>query len=83
MAPKPASVAGRSLGGRSSTLSYHQQTAAPPANTQQQQHGSGTGPASTAGGSQTTGGVPSLLLAKGYDVLGIIGEACLEHSSAD
>ncbi|KAL4425063.1 hypothetical protein ABPG77_001841 [Micractinium sp. CCAP 211/92] len=74
MAPKPASVAGRSLGGRSSTLSYHQQTAAPPANTQQQQHGSGTGPASTAGGSQMTGGVPSLLLAKGYDVLGIIGE---------
>lgn len=73
MAPKPASTAGRSLGGRSSALSNYQQTAAPPSNLQQQ-HGAGTGTTSATGGSQAPGGVPALLLAKGYDVLGIIGE---------
>lgn len=52
-----------------------QQTAAGPASQQQQQGTAGGGGAGgTAGGRVLEGGVPPLLLAKGYDVLGVIGE---------
>lgn len=51
----------------------NQQTAA---TQQQQQQGAGTAPSAAGGGSGGSGqqSVPSFLLAKGYDVLGVIGE---------
>lgn len=51
-----------------------QQTAAGPASQQQQGTAGGAGAGGTAGGRVLEGGVPPLLLAKGYDVLGVIGE---------
>lgn len=53
---------------------HGQQTAAGPASQQQQQGTAGAAGGGTAGGRVLEGGVPPLLIAKGYDVLGVIGE---------
>ena len=82
MAPRLAATQGRPAGaglqGPAATKhnpAQHNQTSQQIAAQQQQQQqqpsGAGGGAAPSAGGQQ---GVPALLLSKGYDVLGVIGE---------
>lgn len=61
---------------RPASHAHAQQTAAGPASQQQQQQGTAgaAGGGGGTGGRVLEGGVPPLLLAKGYDVLGAIGE---------